>query len=657
MDKNHQPFSDKNESGGGRYHILFWGMIFFFMVLGARLWHLQVVRGEELRNRSEQNRRVSVEISSPRGVITDRSGMVLVDNKASFDLCVQKMEIRDPEKLLAELSVLTGRPYEALQAKYEELPRVRQKAFPLITGLSREQLVAVESRRFRLEGISIQVSTTRQPLAGVLASHAIGYLNEISKRQLENEKKRFDDGVAALIEAGETREEAARILLSEYRPHKPGDLMGQTGVEQGMEYYLQGQRGQLSREVDSRGRTIREDEDVSPIPGHNIRLTIDSRLQALAQEQLGEKAGAIVLLDPRNFEILALASSPTFSLEDFVGGISRNSWRNLMDDPFKPMFHRAVAGQYPPGSTYKIVVALAALAEGLVTPQETIYCPGTFTIANRTFGCHNRMGHGPVNLKQSLKVSCDVYYYELGRRMGGDRMAKLAREFFGLGRKLGLEIPAEDTGVIPDSTWIMGRYKQRWRPGDTINASIGQGNVLCTPLQVAQFTAVLANGGKLYRPHIVKDIVDVAGNVVKSFDPELISEIKVDPQHIHAVQNGLVAVVNEPGGTGRRASLPDVTVAGKTGTAQVVGMARYQGYLKDQIPYKDRDHAWFTGYAPAENPEVVVAVLLEHTGGGGTFAAPVARQMLAAYFDKSIVATILPPPQVQPDQPLGWSVQ
>ena len=656
MNQDYQPFSNKSESSG-RYYFLLWGMIFFFMILGVRLWHLQVIRGEELRSRSELNRRSVVELPSPRGVILDRFGLVMVDNKATFDLCLQKMEVKDPEKLLAELSVLTGRPFSELAAKYEELPRVRQKAVPFITGLTREQLVAVESRRFRLEGISIQVSTTRQPLAGVLASHAIGSLNEISQRQLENEKKRFDEGVAALIEAGESAKEAISILTAEYRPHKSGDLVGQTGVEQGMEYYLQGQRGQMLREVDSRGRVIREEEDIRPMSGHNVRLTIDSRLQAVAQEQLGQHAGAVVMMDPRTFEILVLASSPTFSLDDFIGGISRDKWRDLMDDPFKPMFNRAVAGQYPPGSTYKIVVSLAALAEGLISPEETIHCPGSFTIADRTFRCHNRMGHGHVNLKQSLKVSCDVYYYELGRRLGGDRMAKLAREFFGLGRKLGLEIPAEDKGLIPDSLWMMERYKQRWRPGDTINASIGQGNVLCTPLQVAQFTAVLANGGRLYRPHIVKDIVDADGNVVKSFEPELISEIKVDPQHIRSVQDGLMAVVNEPGGTGRRAALPGLTVAGKTGTSQVVGMARYQDYLQNQIPYKSRDHAWFSGYAPAENPEVVVAVLLEHTGGGGTLAAPVARQMLAAYFDKSLVATMLPPPQVQPDQPAGWSVQ
>lgn len=647
MSKNHLPFSDHNSESGGRYYLLFWGMVFLFMMLGARLWYLQVIRGEELHARTISNRTAMVEIVPVRGLILDRNDLMLVNNEASFDVYVNKMEVKDAEKLLVELAVLTRRPFDDLMVKYTELPRTRQ-AQPLVTGLNRGELVAVESHRYRLEGVSIQVSTNRRPLTGVLAAHTIGYLRQISQKQLEREKERFEEGLKALIKAGESSETAREMLDAEYRPHNPGDLVGQGGIEQGMEYYLQGRRGKLRREIDSRGRVLNEVVAKAPEHGHTIRLTLDSRLQAVAQSLLGERAGSIVVMDPRSFEILALASSPTYSLDDFVGSISRERWQSLMNDPFHPLLHRAVGGKYAPGSTYKIVVALAALSEGVITPEETINCTGSYQLGTSTFRCHSRMGHGPMNLKQSLKHSCDVYYYEVGRRMGTNRIAQVAREFFGLGRKMGLELPSESPGTIPDSDWLMSRYKKQWLPGDTMSVSIGQGYIETTPLEVAQYTAVLANGGKLYRPHLVKDIVDVEGNVVKSFEPELISEIKVNPAYIKAVKNGLEAVVNEPGGTGRRAALPDITVAGKTGTSQVVSLKRFQSHEK--VPYKDRDHAWFSGYAPAENPEVVVAVLLEHSGGGGANAAPVARQILAAYFDKSIVAEYLPPPQVQPDQ-------
>jgi penicillin-binding protein 2 len=276
-------------------------------------------------------------------------------------------------------------------------------------------------------------------------------------------------------------------------------------------------------------------------------------------------------------------------------------------------------------------------------------------LGNHFFGCHNRRGHGSVNLKRSLMYSCDTYYYEVGRRLGVDRLAKRAREFFGLGRRLGMDLLTEQGGLIPDAAWKERRFGQKWAPGETLPVSIGQGYVLASPLQVAQYTAVLANGGTLYRPHLVKEILDVSGNVIKRFEPEFISKIDLPPEYIKAVQDGMEAVVNEPGGTGRRGRLPDVLVSGKTGTSQVVSLKRYQGYALSKLPYKYRDHAWFTSYAPSENPEVVVTVLLEHTGGGGVNAAPLAQKMLAAYFDKRIVATSLPPAQVQPDKPTGWS--
>lgn len=403
------------------------------------------------------------------------------------------------------------------------------------------------------------------------------------------------------------------------------------------------------REVDSRGRVILEMDGLDPEPGHSVRLTIDSRLQALAMSLLDNRAGAIVVMDPRNFEILALASNPTFRLSDFSGGINAGRWRALNDDRFTPLVNRAISGRYPPGSTFKMVVALAALAEGVITPETTFDCLGSLKLGDSTFNCHNRFGHGKVDLHKSLMYSCDVYYYEVGRRLGIDRLARLARDFFGVGRPTGLDLVGEIGGVMPDTEWKKRVTGRRWMPGETLPAAIGQGAVNTTPLQVAQYTAVVANGGSLYRPRLVKDLVDIEGRLVRSVEPELVSKIDLAPRFLKAVQDGLEAVVASPAGTGRRAALPGLRISGKTGTSQVVSNRFFQNYSATRVPYRLRDHAWFTGYAPSNAPEVVVTVLLENTGGGGAFAAPVARQMLAAYFDPSIVPLKLPRPQIQPD--------
>jgi penicillin-binding protein 2 len=406
--------------------------------------------------------------------------------------------------------------------------------------------------------------------------------------------------------------------------------------------------------VDSKGRLLEELESEYPDPGHNIVLTIDSRLQRVAQAVLGEKAGAVVVMDPRNFEILALASSPFFNLDDFTGGISGERWKSLVEDPFHPMENRAVSGQYPPGSTFKIALSLSALAEGVLTPETVFHCGGGLRLGGHLFGCWNRRGHGSVNLQRSLKESCDVYYYEVGRRLGVDRMAKRVRQFFGLGRTLDVDLLAERGGLVPDQDWKMRRFNAPWNLGETLPVSIGQGYLLATPLQVAQYTAVAANGGTLMRPHLVRQITDFEGRDVLTVEPEIISTLEVNPEYVEKVRKGLEAVVNEPGGTGRRAQVPGVRVAGKSGTSQVVSLKRYQGYSVGTRPYKYKDHAWFTTYAPAEEPEVVVTVILEHTGGGGANAAPIAQKVLAAYFDRSIDTQVMPPYQVQPDKPSGW---
>ncbi|MDR2302358.1 MAG: penicillin-binding protein 2 [Deltaproteobacteria bacterium] len=603
-------------------------MVAVFSIFVLRLWFLQIDQGQQYLENSYSNQFSSALIPTSRGLVTDRHGRPLVENEVVFEVSVIPKNVIDPEALTNELAILTGASAKDLLEKFKSYQKSRPYSSSiLISGLNRADLALIESRKHEMAGLSVEINSVRKPIKGDFAPHVIGYIGEISQDQL--------DGGA-------------------YPGYRRGDLVGQSGVEQSLEGLLHGQKGSRQMTVDSKGRMLEELSVEYPQPGYDIKLTLDSRLQRVAQSLLGEQAGAIVVMDPRNFEILALASSPIFNLSDFVGGISSERWRSLNEDPFSPMQNRAVNGQYSPGSTFKIAVSLAALAEGVITPETAFTCAGALRLGNHSFGCWNRHGHGYVNLHNSLKHSCDVYYYEVGRRLGVDRLAARVREFFGLGRTLGLELKSEKGGLVPDQAWKMRRYGRGWNQGETLPVSIGQGYLLTTPLQVAQYTAVLANGGTLYRPHLVKEIFDFDGRIVHNSTPEVLNQMSVSPEYINSVKKGMEAVVNDPGGTGRRARLPDVKVAGKTGTTQTVSLEKYQGYSAANRPYKMKDHAWFTSYAPADNPEVVVTVLLEHTGGGGTKSAPVAAKMMAAYFDTTIDTNLMPPYQVQPDKPTGW---
>jgi penicillin-binding protein 2 len=599
-----------------------------FVVLLLRLWFLQIAKGDEYLEKSRSNHISQFELPSVRGLILDRENRSLVENEVVFELTVTPKEVKNQDDLLERVANLTNKSKESLAEKLKAFEKSKPYSPSVwVTGLNRADVSRVESQGHRLPGLAVRANSVRRPIQGDFAPHLIGYIGQISKAQLES---------------------------NDYPGLRQGDLVGQAGLEQSMESFLQGQKGSWMVTVDSNGRILEELQQVSPKPGHNVRLTIDSRLQRVSQALLAEQAGAIVVMDPRNFEILAMASSPMFNLFDFVGGISTERWRALNDDPFTPMQNRAVGGQYPPGSTFKIAVALTALSEGVVVPETEFNCAGALLLGNVPFHCWLKTGHGRINLFNALKYSCDVYFYELGRRMGIERLSTGVREYFGLGRPLGVELKSEQGGLVPDPAWKMRRFKRPWTQGDMLHVAIGQGYMLSTPLQVAQYTAVVANGGTLYRPHLVKEIVDYEGKIVYNAKPEVINKLSLKPEHLRTIQKGLVAVVNEPGGTGRRAALTKVKVAGKTGTSQTVSLDKYKGYTSANRPYKLRDHAWFTAYAPADKPEVVVAVILEHAGGGGTTSAPVAAKMLEAYFNPVIDTNLMPPYQAQPNEPTGW---
>ncbi|MDR2388034.1 MAG: penicillin-binding protein 2, partial [Deltaproteobacteria bacterium] len=403
---------DENPEKSGWLIFLKVAMVGVFSIFVLRLWFLQIDQGQQYLENSYSNQFSSALIPTSRGLVMDRHGRPLVENEVVFEVSVIPKNVTDPVALTNQLAILTGGSAKDLLEKFRSLEKSRPYLSSiLLSGLSRADLALIESRKHEMTGLSVEINSVRKPLKGDFAPHVIGYIGEISQDQLDG---------------------------GNYPGYRRGELVGQSGVEQSLEGLLHGQKGSRQMTVDSRGRMLEELSVEYPQPGYDIKLTLDSRLQRVAQSLLGEQAGAIVVMDPRNFEILALASSPLFNLSDFVGGISGERWRSLNEDPFSPMQNRAVNGQYSPGSTFKIAVSLAAMAEGVISPETAFTCAGALRLGNHSFGCWNRHGHGYVNLHNSLKHSCDVYYYEVGRRLGVDRLAARVREFFGLGRTLGL---------------------------------------------------------------------------------------------------------------------------------------------------------------------------------------------------------------------------
>jgi penicillin-binding protein 2 len=407
-----------------------------------------------------------------------------------------------------------------------------------------------------------------------------------------------------------------------------GDLVGKTGLERRWESYLRGVNGGQQVEVDSLGRRLRVLREVEEIPGHTLRVTLDRDLQLAADRALGERAGSVVALDPRSGEILAMVNHPSFDPNIFARGIRPQEWRALIRDRTHPLMNRAIQGQYPPGSTFKFIVAVAALQEGIVNPFTSVRCAGGLSYGNRFFRCWRKGGHGSVNVHEALVHSCDTFFYQVAQRLGVDVIAQYAR-WFGLGEPTGIELDHERSGVIPDSAWKLRRFGQPWFAGETLSVAIGQGYVTATPLQMANALAMLATGVR-FRPYLVREVESPEGAVVFRQEPQRVAELAVRPSVLKQVRDALRDVVER--GTGKNARLPNVAVAGKTGTSQVVRLGKERPH-PGRLPREHRDHAWFVAYAPAEDPEIVVAAVVEHAeGGGGAVAAPLVRSVLREYF-------------------------
>lgn len=575
-----------------------------FLLLIGRLFFLQIIQGERFTYLAENNRIRLKKIPGTRGMVFDRKGQLLIDSRPSFDLLFVPEDAKEPETTLRRLAGFLGRDEGELLGLLEE-NKGRPPFEEMVLGrdIDWRTLVAVETHQLDLPGVTLRIRPRRSYLLNSMAAHLLGYMGEIGPKQLKAQKE---------------------------RGYGMGDEIGQFGLERRWEELLRGRTGGQQVEVDALGRRVRVLHEVEDVPGYSVFLTLDRDLQETAYEALQGKQGAIVALEVNSGAILALVSTPAFDPNIFARGVTGEEWRALGQDRMHPLNNRAIQGQYPPGSTFKIVLAIAALEEKVIDPETPLQCHGSMAFGNRVFRDWKKQGHGAVDLHKGIVQSCDVYFYQLGQRIGIDRIAKYARAL-GLGEKTGIALDDEKPGLIPDTEWKMRRFGQPWFPGETPSASIGQGYVNVTPLQMANLMATVANGGTRYRPWFVRRVESLDGTLIREYGPEKIRSLELKENTLKHVRGALADAVNSGSGTGGYAKSNMVAIAGKTGTAQVAEMRG--AYVKsEQLSYLIRDHAWFVAYAPAENPVIAIAALVEHGGHGGTAAAPMAKKVIEKYF-------------------------
>ncbi len=587
-------------------------IIFFIALLISRLWFLQIKKGDEYAELSENNRIRIQQIQAPRGNILDRFGRIIITNRPCFNLVWTKEDAPNPDEVIKRLSQILNEDISTLLDHIREASD-QPKYMPILLkeDIDWKTLVYIENHHFQLPGVRIEAAPSRDYLYGNMASHLVGYLGQISKEELQNLKDKKYQG---------------------------GDPIGKMGIEKVFEKELRGEKGFRYLEVDVLGFEQQILQKQDPLPGNDLQLTIDTDLQQTAEKAMEGLGGAVVAMDVNSGNLLALASAPPMHLEEFVGGISTKVWEEHLNDPLHPLIDKTILGQYPPGSTYKIITALAGLSEKIITPQTVFYCNGGLNIYNRRYGCWKRTGHGAITLQRALAESCDVYFYQVGQKVGVDRLAAYAQSL-GLGQKTGIDLEHEKTGLTPTSAWKKKAKKEAWQDGETISVSIGQGFNLATPLQICRMTAALVNGGTLYKPQIIDTIMSPEGVTIKKIQPEPVGKVLGSANDRNLIIRGLIDAVNAKHGTAGSAKMESIVVGGKTGTAQVVRMSKFKSLPESQLPRKYKDHAWFTCFAPAEKPEIAVTVLVEHSGHGGSVAAPIAKKVLEEYFKDRIELT------------------
>ena len=584
-----------------------------FALLATGYWYIQIVRGDHYYALSENNRIRSVRIPAPRGYVLDRRGSILVDNEPGYTLHLYRREAKDLAASVTLASRVLKLPDEQVRSRLGR--GMREPEFVPIAiaeNLGIEEVASIEARAPEHPEFAITVSQRRLYTHGPSAAHALGYLSEASPEQ---------------VKAGENA-------------YRLGDWMGQKGIEGSYERLLAGVDGERRVIVDSHGREIAEEKRVEARPGENVFLTLDLELQKIAERYFADKVGSAVALDPRTGEILALVSSPSYDPNWFTRRVSAQEWAGLLADPHKPLQNRTIQNAFSPGSVFKIFLAYGALAKGLVDPEQRIFCPGHATFYGRTFHCHVKQGHGWVNLRDAIKVSCDVYFFNLGRRLGIDGIAEIARSF-GFGEPTGVDLPFEKSGLVPSEEWALNKRHARWYPSETISVAIGQGPVLVTALQIGRAVSALVRGGQLPTPHLFLASQDPKTGARLRYQAELKAGLPLDPSKLAIVKSGMWAVVNEAGGTAYGSRVPGLETGGKTGTTQVIGRDTVIRAGADRKRFAD--HAWFAGFAPLDDPQMVVVVFVENGGHGSSAAAPLAKQLFAQRFGKALDPPPAPP--------------
>lgn len=579
-------------------------VLVLFLVLAGRFFYLQVVKHGELYTLAEANRVSIVPVVPNRGVIVDRNGVVLAHNYSAYTLEIQPGKVQNLEALIDELATLVEigpRDRRRFKRLLEESRSIG--SLPIRTRLSDEEIARFAANRYRFPGVEINARLFRQYPQGELFSHVVGHIGRINQREVDQ-----------LENAGNAAN------------YRGTDYIGKVGLEQSYESFLHGTTGVEEVEVDSGGRPVRTLSRTPSVSGNNLVLKLDARLQEIAYDAFGERRGALVAIEPATGGVLAFVSKPGFDPNLFVDGIDPQNWQELNTSPDRPMVNRALAGTYPPGSTFKPLMALAALALGRRTPQQAISDPGHFTFGNHVFRDDKVGGHGMVDLYKSIVVSCDTYYYVLANDLKIDAISAFMG-MLGLGSRTGIDIAGEAAGVLPSRAWKQRRFKQEWYPGETISIGIGQGYNAYTPLQLAAVMATIANDGVMYRPHIVNYVEDIRTRGRTPIEPKPLRTLDVKPEHIAIIKEAMVGVNKE--GTGARAfaGAPYVS-GGKTGTAQVIAIKQGEKYDERRVAEQHRDHALFIAYAPADKPTIALAVIVENSGFGARYAAPIARKVI-----------------------------
>jgi penicillin-binding protein 2 len=559
------------------------------IILFMRLFDLQILRGDDMRRLSEQNRVRVKKIVAPRGIIFDRNGKIMADTRPSYNLYVIQEDIANFNQTVDGLAKLLDIDRDEIIEKIREA-RDFPPSFPvkIRDDMSMDQVAKVEANRIYLPGVTIQIEPKRNYPFGTMAAHMLGYVSEIGPDELKDKEH--------------------------YKGYAPGDTIGKFGLERAYEKYLRGADGENRVEVDATGREVRILDTKEPISGNTLYLNVNMDIQSAVETAYQGKKGGCIVTDPKTGGVLVLVSKPAFDPNQLSSGINRQYWKEIATDSQHPLQNRAIQGRFPPGSTFKIVLALKGLEKGLVNEKTSFGCRGGFPFGNRVFKCWKKGGHGSVAVHRGIVESCDVFFYNLGLKIGVDGIHEMA-EAIGLTKATGIDLPGEKVGLVPSTEWKQKTYHDKWYEGETVSVSIGQGAVWLTPIQLMQLAAFVANEGITFKPQIVNRVVSPRGQTIKTFEPVMKSNVKMSKETMAIVRDAMKGVVNEPSGTAHGSSIPAVLMSGKTGTAQSVGEGKGGS----------GDHAWFIAFAPSDDANLAIAVLMEHGGHGASAAAPVAK--------------------------------